>query len=76
MIDRQLLQDIGFVLGHGFQLETWVYDGMFWVTFGKSFAGDSREREIDALTVSRQKFFRKFLRELICHWRDGGYRVG
>lgn len=33
MIDRDLLRDMGFVLGHGWPGEVWVYKGSFWVYF-------------------------------------------
>lgn len=34
MLDRSLLQDIGFVRGTGWDHEVWVYAGMFWIHFG------------------------------------------
>lgn len=59
MIDRDLLEDMGFVLGTGWPGEVWVYEGSFWVYFydGGAMDGD----RINALTATRAEFFTKFI---------------
>jgi len=59
MIDRQILKDIGFELGTGFDHEVWVYDGEFWVHFGGDFSGISG-RQISG-DAEMKDFFAMFL---------------
>lgn len=60
MLDRELLQDIGFERGTGWDHEVWVYHGNFWVHFGGGFGG-LEGCQIDGNTASRKEFFKMFL---------------
>ncbi len=59
MIDRDLLKDMGFELGSGWDHEVWVYDGDFWVHFGGEFGG-IEGRQISS-TATRKEFFEMFI---------------
>lgn len=58
MIDRELLEDIGFLIGNGWDHEVWVYDGNFWVHFGGTI--DETNNHVHN-TVTRKKFFEAFI---------------
>jgi hypothetical protein len=65
-IDRELLHDIGFEKGTGWDVEVWVYNGWFWVYFetDKSLIDAEDTRSILITDYTRQQFFAKFLDEL------------
>lgn len=69
MIDQELLKDIGFVRGKGFDHEVWVYDGFFWVHYDGKFGG-MKDRQIDGKKTSRKKFFKLFLGAMRAEWVD------
>ena len=63
MLDKQLLKDIGFRKGTGWDHEVWVYDGMFWLHYGE-YDHDkylSLPTALDGVSLSRKEFFAKFL---------------
>ena len=63
MIDRQLLRDMGFEEGSGWDHEVWVYEGDFWVHFGGEFSGLDG-RQIDGNADSRKEFFAMFIKQV------------
>jgi hypothetical protein len=72
MIERELLQDIGFQRGAGdWPCEVWVYEGMFWVWFGD--IPDSARFDlttIDGRSVTREEFFNVFIEAVKDEQRD------
>lgn len=56
MIDRNLLKEIGFELGTGWDHEVWVYDGMFWVHYGGEFSGLPGQQIDGNIATNRQMF--------------------
>jgi hypothetical protein len=62
MLDRDLLKDIGFELGSGWDMEVWVYKGEFWVYFtdDESVLLILESRSVLA-SCSRKEFFKKFI---------------
>ncbi len=71
MLDRELLEDIGFELGHGWDGECWVYEGMFWVYYF-DYDTDSvlQNWVMDGRTVNRKEFFGKFIEAIERRIRD------
>lgn len=69
MIDREMLRDIGFIIGTGWDHEVWVYDGIFWVHYGGSFVG-IEGAEVDGNTTDRHTFFKMFVDQIIKETRE------
>ena len=67
MIERELLADMGFVLGNGFAHETWVYQGMFWVSYGCCATTDCHV----SADVDRKEILRLFIKAI----EDGAIRL-
>lgn len=59
MIDKQILQDMGFRLAEGWDHEVWFHDSDFWVHFG--IKNDHFESTIDGINSTMKEFFEKFL---------------
>ncbi len=59
-LDRELLTDMGFVPGTGWDHEVWVYEGKFWVHFGE-FKADSGYGGVHADWTTRRAFFELFI---------------
>lgn len=62
-LDRDLLLDMGFILGSGWDHEVYVYEGWFWVHYGGAFDG-LPGRQIDGSTATRREFFTMFFEAL------------
>jgi len=63
-IDRELLQDIGFEKGTGWDVEVWVFGGWFWVYFEDSPRRHQLPKSSILITdCTRQEFFEKFFEE-------------
>lgn len=60
-LDRELVRDLGFVIGKGWNHEVWVYEGYFWIHFGRYDEHYlSHPSAIDGET-SRKDFLRQFI---------------
>lgn len=63
MIDRQVLKDMGFVLGTGFDFEVWYHEYDFWVYFDDNYVS------VYPYTIngneSMPDFFKKFMDYII-----------
>lgn len=68
MIERNLLEDVGFEPGKGWDHEVWVYDGKLWVYFGvqktNRFLADD---QIVGDSISRKDFFAWFTARIEKH---------
>ena len=67
MIDRNLLKDIGFIKGSGWDHEVWVYEGNFWVHYGRDFnefSGISGAC-VNSDTTDHKRFFIMFLDRIV-----------
>tara|TARA_R110000744_G_scaffold198148_1_gene317357 strand:+ start:149 stop:355 length:207 start_codon:yes stop_codon:yes gene_type:complete len=60
MVDKQILEDMGFVLGTGWDHEVWVRDGSFWVHYGEYEPSLIGHRIISGYKTNKE-FFDKFL---------------
>jgi hypothetical protein len=59
MLDRVLLQDIGFQRGTGWDHEVWVYEGMLWLHYGE-YDKEYWLRDgssFDGMSLSRKELF-------------------
>jgi len=67
MIDRNLLKDIGFIEGSGWDHEVWVYEGNFWVHYGREFNEFSGigGGDIDGDTTDLKTFFTMFIDRVV-----------
>lgn len=63
MIDRTLLEDIGFEKGSGWDHEVWVYEGDFWVHYSNDFFGLPGQ-QINGNTATRKEFFKMFIAQI------------
>ena len=62
MIEKKILEQIGFVVGPGWDHEVWVYEGQFWVHFDGEFSGcEGSQISGDAEMI---EFFKMFLESL------------
>ena len=64
MIDRALLKDMGFILGHGWDHEVWVYNGSFWVHYDGTFGG-LPGAQVDGNATARSTFFQMFVERIV-----------
>jgi hypothetical protein len=61
VLDREMLKDIGFVQGFGWDHEVWVYNGIFWVHFSPIIIPPKYSgTEVNA-SVTRRQFFQLFI---------------
>lgn len=71
MLDRELLKDIGFERGKGWDHEVWVYNGQFWVHFGDYDHGrwPTTATHVEGTRVTRKHLFTCFLKAILddCH---------
>lgn len=72
MLDRELLKDIGFVRGTGWDHEVWVYEGMFWLHYGDYDRTQwlNQSTHIDGLTVSRKDLFKLLFKAIVSEGDD------
>lgn len=71
MLDKELLKDLGFKRGKGFDHEVWVYDGEFWIHYGDY----DHERwpdsslHVNGTKISRKELLRLFLERVkeVCY---------
>jgi hypothetical protein len=59
-LDRELLKDLGFERGKGWDHEVWVYEGMLWLHYGnydeERWLTNSKTH-FDGLSLSRKELF-------------------
>jgi hypothetical protein len=64
MIERQMLKDMGFILGKGWDHEVWVRDGDFWVHYIEELDTNYlKDRKVSGY-ITRREFFNIFLGHL------------
>jgi hypothetical protein len=81
MVDIALLTDLGFEQGTGFEVETWVFDGMFWVecldgapTNYYTYVGDEHGAKHDI--AGRKQFIGAFIDTVLTKDRDASISHG
>ena len=62
MIDKEILKDIGFEKGTGWEHEVWVYNGDFWVHYDGEFSG-LKGQQISG-SASNGEFFEMFIENI------------
>lgn len=62
MINRDVLKQIGFVLGDDWDHEVWIYEGNFWVHFGGKLA-NIPGKQISGESSMKQ-FFEMFIQNI------------
>jgi hypothetical protein len=61
MLEKELLKDIGFVKGTGWDGEMWVFNGCFWVSYFDHDPGLLKDQHADGRKITRKRFFEKFI---------------
>lgn len=71
MLDRELLKDIGFERGTGWDHEVWVYDGEFWIHYGDydHEQWPDSSTHVNGTKISRKELLRLFIERVkqVCH---------
>lgn len=74
MLDREMLKDMGFELGKGWDHEVWVKDGYFWVHYTDEPTCVYLKSQIVSGYATRKEFFDVFLNYLENEYNAEVYR--